>query len=255
MSVSVDITGLNWEMVGVVIGIAAVIVAVAAWLLPRGRNPAGAALGIRPLGNADYPNIHATNGVPSLDQLLAGISLDRKGLRVAMELYSSGLAQYNHYLNNLGGVIEEAQLAKRKLEVDLLGGELAIAEEVGVRLASSQGEERRNAQSQFDELAPSAQIYAGHRRREYTAQKAIASALRHDVPITDFTSVKERIASGDVPLSAVVSELPITWQDITAMHRKAEYQEPKGKPPKRERIHAILGPCKNIGAWGGGQAQ
>ena len=240
MSVPVDVTGLNWQMVGAIAAIVAVIVGFVAWRWPRGDNGAGAVLGIRPFVNTDYPNIHATNGVPSLDQLLAGVTLDPKGLHVAMELYSSGLAQFNHYLNNLGGVVKEAQLEKRKLEVDLADDELALAEEIGSRLASGKWEERRNAQSQFDDLSATAQLYAGYKHCEYAARKAIASALRHDLRITDFTSVKERIASGDVPLSAVVTELPITWQDITAMHRKAGYQEPKEKPPKRERIHAIF---------------
>ena len=240
MSIPVDIAALNWQMIGAIAAIAAVIVSIVAWRWPRGANQAAGVLGIRPFANTDYPNIHATNGVPSLDQLLAGIDLDPLGMRVAMELYASGLAQYNHYLNNLDGVIAEAHSVTSELKGDLSGDELHLAEQVGIGLASSQEEERCKAQSEYEYLAPKVQIYAGYRHREHAAQKAIASALRHNLHRTDFTSVKKRIASGDVPLPAVVSELPITWQDITAMHRKAEYQEPKEKPPKRERIHAIF---------------
>lgn len=239
MSIPINMTGLDWQMIGAIGTIAAIIVAAVAWRWPRGADLTEVALAIMPFSNTDYPNIHATSGVPSLDQLLAGINLDRKGMRVAMELYASGLAQYNHYLNNLDCVIAESQRVMRELKSDLANDELALAEKVGIGLASGQ-EKRCKAQSQYEDLAPKVQIYSGHRYRERVAQTAIASALRHNVHRTDFASVKKRIASGDVPLSAVVSELPIMWQDITAMHQKAEYQEPKEKPPKRERIHAIF---------------
>ena len=254
MTIAIDISGWDTQtiatVVAAVIAFCALIVAVVAWLWPRGTKlPEGMRVirlltdvvhGMMPPGNTEPPNIHATNGVPSLDQLLEGINLDPNGRRVAQSLYDLGLEQFNHYLNNLDGIVSKAQSAMSALKEELTDIELSLAEEVGIGLASAQKEERLKAVSKYDNSDPNVQIYAMHRRSEYRVRLIIANALRSNVPRTDFTAVKKQIASGEVSLPAIVSELPCAWQGITTMGQQIAYPEPDGKPPKPEYVHALF---------------
>lgn len=235
-----DTATLDWTMIGVLVAIATLIVAVLAWRRPRGVNPAEAVLVIRPFGDADYPNIHATNGVPSLDQLTQGFQLDAKGIRAARHLYEAGLGQFNHYVNNLDGVIADAQAAMDELRPQLSQLELALADSVGLALATAQGEELRVERTRYDALRLPIQTYAEHKRQQHQAQQCIANALRHNVPRTDYTLVKSRIASGEFSLATIMSELPIYWQDLRTLDREDRTPEPRDRPPKREYYNATF---------------
>ena len=249
MTMAIDTTGWDTQtiaaVVAAIIAFCALVVAIVAWRWPRGIESPEARRVIRLLtdvvsGMMQPTNIQAANGVPSLEQLLAGIDLDSDGMRVAESLYESGLEQFNHYLNNLDGVVAEAQSAMNTLKEELTDIELYLAKEVGIGLASAQEEERLRAVSKYDNSAPNVQIYAMHRRNERRAKLIIADALRRNVPRTDFTAVKNQIASGEVSLSAIVSELPCTWQDVTSMGQTVAFREPDGKPPNPEYVHALF---------------
>ena len=237
MSLPFDITAINWTMIGVLVAIATLIVAVLAWRRPRGANPAEAVQGIRLLGHADYPNIHATNGVPSLDQLTEGIALNPKRRAVAQLLYCIGLDQFNHYINNLDSVIADAQASMAELKPQLNRWELSLADNVGLALATDQGEELRAAKARYDALRLPAQIYAEHKRQEHQARQCITSILHNNIPRTDYTSVKSMIASGNFSITSITSELPLAWQDLRTLDQEVEIPEPTEKPPKREFHH------------------
>ena len=57
------------------------------------------------------------------------------------------------------------------------------------------------------------------------------------MPRTDYTSVKARIASGAVTLDSVMSELPVSWQDLRTLNKRTERSKPRGRPPKRKFLH------------------
>ena len=173
-----------------------------------------------------------------MDQLAEGIEMGPKAAGLARRLYATGLEQFNHYVNNREAVIEDARREMSSVRNSLSPSEIAVAESIGISLATSgDSEQRRVANSKYAELTPQGQIYAQHKRLEHDALERIARDLEMDVPRTDYTSVKARISSGDVPLSSITSELPISWQAIRELGDKVATFEETGKPPKREFLH------------------
>ena len=243
MTITIDFTTLDWQMIAAVFAGLTVIVALLAWRWPRRRNSPGTDA-LRPNLHVNvatqYPTIHATSGVPSVAQLTEGIKLDAKRAFGAQRLYDVGLRQFNHYINNLDGVIAEAHAEKRKLKPLLSPLELSLSESVGLALATARGNEQQVVTARYKALRLPAQTYAEHQRREQQAQQCIANALRNNIPRTDYTSVKSRISSGDYSLDAILSELPIYWQDLRTLDQEVKFQEPKDKPPKREFHHVMF---------------
>ena len=249
MTITIDLATFDWQTVGAVLTGLAIIVAVIAWLWPRSTKSPDAGISLRGLRanlGTQYPNIHSTNGVPSLAQLTEGINLDAKRAFAAQRLYDVGLKQFNHYINNLDGVIAEARAEMDKLRQELGPLELSLSESVGLALAIVQGEESRVVRARYNALRLPAQTYAEHKRREQHAQQCIANALRNNVPRTNYTSVKSRISSGHYSLDAILSELPIYWQDLRTLGHEVKFQEPKDKPPKRE-FHHVMFVTRDVG--------
>lgn len=227
----------------VVIAMMALIIALLAWLRPRHpkSDPSREIKRFEAYQAEELPIIHETNGVPTLSQLMAGIELDAKRLGIARRFYEFGLAQFNHYVNNRDWVIEESRRNMASLAGGLSQREMCLAESIGISLAANGDSEQIDAiQAQYRELSPQAQIYAQHKRHETGAMKSIARDLETNTPRTDYTSVKARIASGNVYLESIISELPILWQDIRTLDERAERPRVKGRPPKREFLHVML---------------
>ena len=226
------------------LAVAGVSVALIAWRWPRTRKDdlaTGMPSPVLYSAGTDYPVIHATNGVPTLQQLIKGIDIDAKQRGVAERLYEAGLEQFNRYVNNRDGVIEESRSEMASLTDSLSEPDLPLAEAVGIELASSTNqEERAAARVEFDGLGPQAQTYAQHKRRELEAQRTIARDLEKNVPRTDYTSVKARIASGNVSLDSITSELPISWQSIRTLTNKVERPKITEKQPPRKFLHVIF---------------
>ena len=61
--------------------------------------------------------------------------------------------------------------------------------------------------------------------------------MEKNVPRTDYTALKARIASGAVTLDAVMSELPIPWQEIRSLNNRTKRPKVTGKPPRRTFFH------------------
>ena len=189
----------------------------------------------------ESPVIQATNGVPSFQQLTNGIQTDPKRMGFAERLYESGLAQFNRYVNNRDAVIEESRREMTSLTSHLSQTEVSLAGTVGKKLATDINEEQKVAtQKQYLDLSPQGQILAQHKRNEIDALRTIARDLEKNVPRTDYTSVKERIASGNAPLDSIVSELPISWQDIRNLNDRVERPRFTEKPEKREFLHVMF---------------
>ena len=231
------------EWVAVSLPAAALIIALLAWLMPRqsridvNRDPPRYDLYRR----RDFPTVHSMNGIPTLPQLTDGMGLDSKGLGIAEGLYETGLAQFNHYVNNRDGVIQRSRHYMAKLANCLSQSDVALAERIGTSMAADCTDDHKAAvQSQYDDLSPQAQIYAQHKRLELNALRRNARDLEKNVPRTDYTSVKARIASGTVSLDAVTSELPIHWQAIRSLNDRVERPKEGGRPPKREFLHLSL---------------
>ena len=166
------------------------------------------------------------------------MQLDSERLGAAERLYESGLARFNHYVNNRDGVIERSRQLMSGVANSLSQSELALAECIGVQMAMDGTDDQKTAvQAQYDDLGPQAQIYAQHKRREVDALRRIARDLEKDVPRTDYTALKARIASGAVTLDSVLSELPIPWQEIRSLSNRAERPRVRGKPPRRTFFH------------------
>ena len=105
------------------------LVGLLAWLLPRGRktevNVVNSVIQFFLSERPESPTIQATNGVPTLGQLTSGLVLDAKKMGVAEQLYEAGLLQFNHYVNNRDGVIEESRREMESLANDLSKAEVS----------------------------------------------------------------------------------------------------------------------------------
>ena len=216
------------------------VVGVLHWRFPRRakEQPDEIASRYRLYPGSDSPTIHATGGIPTLSQLLEGIDLDPKRLGLAERLYELGLVQFNHYVNNRDGVIEESRRQMATMASSLGPSEISSAENIGLHWdEKGDCEQKVEFHQQYNRLSPQAQIYAQHKRREVDAQRRIARDLATNTPRTDYTSVKSRIASGNVNLDSLLSELPFFWQRIRSLDEMVERPQFKGKPPKREFLH------------------
>lgn len=238
-------TSSDWLMPSIAIATLIVatigrIVAILAWLKPKDRG----SVSIDPKGlpklyrTTETPTVYATSGTPSLMQLIEGIELDSKAMGLAESLYALGLEQYTHAVNNRDGEIDRARHEIKRLAQELNHEERALAEQVGTTLAeASEQNEREDAEAQYQGLSPQAKIYAQQKRSEYEALERIARDLEKNVPRTDYTSVKQRIAYGETDLKSVMTELPIFWQSIRTLNEKVARPEFTDKPPKPERVH------------------
>ena len=219
------------------------IVMLLAWLRPRHpkSDPSREIKRFEAYQVKEFPEIHATSGVPTLSQLMAGIELDRRRLGVARNFYEVGLAQFNHFVNNRDRVIEESRSKMASLAGSLSQTEICNAQGIGESLAAVEDcEQVETAQAQYRDLSPQAQIYAQHKRHETVAIRSIARDLETNTPRTDYTSVIARIASGTVKLDSILSELPICWQAIRTLNDKVQRPVLAGKPPKREFLHVMV---------------
>ena len=195
---------------------------------------------------AEPQTIHAISGVPTLQQLIEDIELDTRRMGVAERLYESGLAQFNRYVNNRDGVTKDSHVEMANLAPSLSGSDLSLAESVGIELATSTSrEERAAAQARYDRLGPPAQIYAQHKRRELEAMSTIARDLEKDIPRTDYTLVKALIATGNVKLDSIMSELPIPWQSLRTLNGTVDRPRITEKPPPRKFLHVIFHTQRN----------
>ena len=222
------------------VAIGGVTVAVLAWISPRRRKEdiKQTSLSFNLYPGNDSPTIYATSGVPTLSQLLEGVDLDAKRLGLAGRLYEFGLEQFNHYVNNRDGVIEESRLQMAILSSCLDSSEVSLAESIGLGWMENGDCERiAEVHHQYCQLSPQAQIYAQHKRYETDALRRIARDLETNTPRTDYTSVKKRIASGNVSLDSLLSELPFFWQRIRALNDQIETAASKGRPPRRHFLH------------------
>ena len=190
--------------------------------------------------DSELPKIHATSGVPTLEQLTRKTGLRPKQRRLARFLYNIGLDQYNHYVNNRDGIIAESRTAMVELRGQMSPTKVKLAEKVGIALTKFEGDSQRNAKIQFDDLDPQEQIYAQHKRREHEALTTIAVDLGFDVPRTDYTSVRSLIEAGEVSHDAIISELPYPWQELSTLNESYAGKRPSIKPPRREFIHLMI---------------
>ena len=237
-----EITDYNLIMImGIVIGL---IIQVLNWRFPKRSGPEAGAGTSRYVvyGRPEPPTIHATSGVPTLQQLVEGMDLSPKAMGIAELLHEGGLSQFNHYINNRDGVIEDARRNMAELSDSLSQSEISIAEEIGLALARVSGSvERQSAKERSRSLALDGRNYAQYKCKEHDAQLRITRDLEKGVPRTDYTSVKARIAEGSATLSSIVSELPIQWQAIRTLNdRIARPPEPIRKPRKREFLHVMF---------------
>ena len=184
--------------------------------------------------------IHASNGVPSFQQLTGDLDLDPKRLGVAERLYETGLLQYDRPVNNREGVLEESRREMARLASSLSAMEVAQAERIGVELATAASDRRKMLQREYRELPPQVQTYAQHKRREYEVQLTINRDLEKGIPRTDYTRVKTLIASGYMSLEEITSQLPRPWQDPRSLHRQFERPKPAGHVPKRVFVPAVF---------------
>ena len=190
--------------------------------------------------NEESPKVSSISGVPTLEQLTQCISVDPKDRQRARWLYDMGLEQYNHYMNNRDGVLTASRLAMKELKTLISEADVSLADDIGMALASRNEDEHQNAHVRYEELKPEVQIYAQHRRREYKALQTIANDLRHNVPRTDYTSVRSRVESGAASLGAIISELPIPWQELRNISATDRSKPIVSKPPKRVFVHTVF---------------
>ena len=224
----------------IVVAIAALAIQTAAWRYPKvhKQTDADPRKMPKPYRTTATATVRSTSGTPTFQQLVDGISLKPKQRGLAEILYATGLEQFNHPVNNRDGTIIEARQQIAKMSRELDQDERTTAEQVGITLAHAKGrEEKTNAELQYNELHSNAQTFAQHKRREVKARTTVTRDLECDVPRTDYTAVKQRIASGPIKLAAIMTELPIYWQSVRTLNEKIERPKFHDKPPKPEWFH------------------
>ena len=196
---------------------------------------------VRILGaDQESPKIHATNGVPTFEQLTRGTNIEKANLVPARALYELGLEQYNHPVNNRDGVIAEARNEMQSLATRITRAEIETAQSVGIAMADGDEGELSETQQQYDAMSPDAKTYAEQKQVEHSTRASILNDLRKRVPGTDFTEVKALVASGDTPLDAVMSQFPLPWQDLRRVNQLPSERPVMSKPPKPEFVHAMF---------------
>ena len=241
------IASAQWE---VILGIAMLVVAVLAWLRPK-RNAnvidtTELMSMLKAFSDPHVSTIHAVSGVPTLQQLTFGMELSPKDRGLAHVLYDIGLEQFSHYVNNRDGVIAEARQQMDCLRARISPLETQLAEDIGISLATAEGDELRITRARYDALEPSVKAYAQCIRREYEAEQSIARDLQNDAPRTDYTAVRSRIASGDALLESIASALPVPWQEIMSIKDKIQPITSVVKPPKREFVNLVMSTDKGV---------
>ena len=235
-----ELSTTSWILIGTAVAIARLVVAVASWLSPRGRNQPDLEPRkmLKPYRTTATVILRSTSGTPTFHQLADGISLKPKQRGLAEKLYETGLEQFNHPVNNRDGTIIEARQQITNISRELNQAERTAAEQVGIMLADAKDkEEKTNAELQYNALPPNAKTPAQHKRREVEAKKTITRDLACNVPRTDYTTVKQRIASGAVDLTSIMAELPISWQSIRTLNEKIDRPKYNGKLTKPEWVH------------------
>ena len=190
--------------------------------------------------------IHAVSGVPTLRQLTFGMKLSAEERGLTQALYDIGLEQFRHYVNNRDSVIAEARQQMDCLRARISPLEIRLAKDIGISLATAEGDELRITRARYDALEPSVKAYAQCIRREYEAERSIARDLQNDVPRTDYTAVQSSIASGGVLLESIASALPVPWQEIMSINDKIQLITPATKPPKRELVNLVMSTDKGV---------
>ena len=233
----------NDNLIITLLAAAAVVVAVLAWRFPKRSDPdSGAGASQRIVyGRSESPTIHATSGVPTLQQLTEGMELSPKAMGLAERLYEGGLAQFVHDVNNRDGIIEESRRNMTELASSLSTPEVSQAEEAGVALAeSNNAAAQQAAKDRTRDLTLDGRKYAQHKCREHDAQIRITRDLEKGVPRTDYTAVRRLIAEGSATLDSIISDLPIQWQAIRALNDKVDRPDTIRKPPRREFLHVMF---------------
>ena len=193
----------------------------------------------KPFQTVQEPKVTDSVGTPSLQQLIQGLKLNSKVKKLAESLYGLGLEQYNHPVNNRDRIIRESREITTELATVLSLDELKLADAIGrdTRALECGATETQQPTASLL-LSPNARTYAHHKKREALVLDSVARDLEKNVPRTDYTFLKKRIASGESSLEAIVDEIPIVWQSIQKLNEKSETPEVRGKPPKQERVVA-----------------
>ena len=233
-----------------ILGIATLVVAVLAWRRPkRGANSVDITKLVSMFKASSDPHgstVHAVSGEPTLRQLTSGMELSPKDRGLAQVLYDIGSEQFGHYVNNRDGVIADARQRMDCLRARISQSDIPSAKDIGISLATADGDELQSTKASYDALEPSVKAYAQCIRREYEAEQSIARDLQNDVPRTDYTEVRSRIASGDVSLESIASALPVPWQEIMSINDKIQPITPAVKPPKREFVNLEMSTDKGV---------
>ena len=187
--------------------------------------------------------VHATSGIPTLQQLTRGLDIHPRRMGLVNLLYDIGLEQFTRPVNNRDGAIAEARTAMEELKSRISKGEVALAERIAFQLVkesediSVDEEASIELRREYEALSPDAQVFSQHKRREYEITMTIANDLEHRVPRTDYTTVRERIAQGNADLESIINELPIPWQEIRTINENTQRPTVVEKPPKREFLY------------------
>lgn len=231
-----DFTIYQWVMLAVTLAVTA---ANLLWQrLQTDRNNDAANIP-KPFHTNQEPTMDGDAGTPSLKQLTQGMKLNRRAMKLAQTLYGIGSEQYNHPVNNRDRIIRESRTIMAELASVLGLEELKLADETGRTAASAESDQEESQQGTIDlMLSPSARTYAQQKKRECEALASITRDLEKTVPRTDYTFLKQRVASGETSFDTIVDELPIVWQDIGRLNEKVVTTEVKQKPAKQEKVVA-----------------
>lgn len=174
----------------------------------------------------------------SLEFLTQDIPLPTKRhKRLCYALYESGRAQFDAKPNNRRGIIEQAQREMATLGQNISSAERDVAESLGIVRAQLPKEENGKVAGDIGNLSVKAQLYARYKTIEVETLLSLERDLSKEIPITDYTEVKKRVAEG-ASLAQVRDDLPIPWQKILDI--PCPMPESRAKPTKPVYVPVTL---------------
>jgi len=198
--------------VAAIVGLAWIVVLIVAFLLERLR-------GRKAVPQVPTPMLAQTPVAPRTwwEYLTNDLKLSPKARKACAGLYNIGWEQLNRPTNNRAEALEDAEAHLRSMYESLTREEMALAEELGIALASSSEGGSNGIEERLGQLSPEGQGYARLRATIRRTEQDKAMDLALGIPLTDYRDVKKALKDGTPP-AHILDELPLAWRMIRTIN-------------------------------------
>ena len=198
--------------VAAIVGLVWIVVSIAAFLLEKLRDR-------KALPQVPAPMLAQMPVAPRTwwEYLTNDLELSPKARKACAGLYNIGWEQLNRPTNNREGALEDAAAHLQSIYGSLTRAEVALAEELGIALASNPDDSCHDIKARLGQLSPEGQSYARLRATIRRTEQDKAMDLALGIPLTDYRKVKKALKEGTPP-AHVLDELPLAWRMIRTIN-------------------------------------